>query len=302
MMSASHHPALSELQLLSVNSLNHTQLWRGRWQASATLPAVPVLIKQLQPNPPDWLYHQWLNAYQALTACQPLAITDKHSHDTTSQSYGSPSYGISQLITADLSQDAPYWVLGYYDGVTLSQRLLVTDFDWSQRLSVAIRVCQLVDRIHCLGYLHRDIKPSNILLTHSDKLILLDFGLAQALTELQSATQDSAIHRSTTAGTPAYMSPEQLTGQALTQQSDYYSLGVVLFELFSGTRPFSAHHLHDWALAHCQQLIPLLPNIAQLSAHQQTQLQHIIDSLLAKSTQYRAIALSDIVAELNDFI
>ncbi|MFY9222530.1 MAG: protein kinase [Blastocatellia bacterium] len=104
--------------------------------------------------------------------------------------------------------------------------------------------------IHTAGKLHRDIKPSNILVTEGGRVVILDFGLAM---ELVSKKQQEHI-----VGTPAYMSPEQCANTTLTEATDWYSVGVILYESLTGKRPFSGQALD--LLVHKQRFEPLPPN------------------------------------------
>lgn len=289
------YPKLTRLHpCLTTNAFNHVRRWQGTWQPTGKTGKIPALIEQLQPDAPSWRQQQWHIALRALRACQSLAASD-HTHD-----------GISQLLFADTYAVPPYLVLRYYEGITLadylksSQRTSTYVHDLSYRCLIALKLYQLLDNIHRLGYLHRDVKPSNLLITPSQHVVLLDFGLAQPSTN-HNALLDTPP-QTTTAGTPAYMSPEQLTGRPLNHQSDYYSLGVLLFELFSGTLPFYATNVPDWAIAHCQSPVPLLPQLPHISPFQQQQLQQLIDGLLAKLPDKRLACLAPVRQTLNGLI
>jgi serine/threonine protein kinase len=99
-------------------------------------------------------------------------------------------------------------------------------------LAIAYEICQGIEHAHQKGVVHRDIKPANILLSKKGQLKITDFGLAQAQ-DLTSITVTGAI-----VGTPAYMSPEQAAGKRIDTRSDLFSLGVVIYEMITGTKPF----------------------------------------------------------------
>ena len=106
---------------------------------------------------------------------------------------------------------------------------------------VAQAICAGLDAVHAQGIVHRDLKPSNIILEHgTGRVVLMDFGLARARRDGELAAS----------GTPAYMSPEQAQGKAPDPRSDLYSLGVILYELAAGRRPFEGN---VDALAHAHQ-------------------------------------------------
>jgi hypothetical protein len=107
-----------------------------------------------------------------------------------------------------------------------------------QRLRSSLRqLAEAVNAVHGAGKLHRDIKPSNVLVTRAGRIILLDFGLVTNLSPEPSASMHIA-------GTPAYMSPEQLAGGTLSVATDWYSVGVLLYQALTGGLPFSGNYLH----------------------------------------------------------
>ncbi|MDQ1613986.1 MAG: eukaryotic-like serine/threonine-protein kinase [Pyrinomonadaceae bacterium] len=105
-------------------------------------------------------------------------------------------------------------------------------------VEVARQLCGGLAAIHDKGVLHRDLKPANIMLDERGEVRITDFGIA-ALTESLGGAREAAV------GTPAYMSPEQLAGRELTVASDIYSLGLVLYEVFTGKRAFEAANVVD---------------------------------------------------------
>src|SRR5437868_4163817 len=135
------------------------------------------------------------------------------------------------------------------------QRRLAT----RQRLELFATVCQAVQHAHQKGIIHRDLKPSNVLVTLHDTVAVpkvIDFGIAkatgQALTERTLFT-----HFAQTLGTPLYMSPEQaqMNGLDVDTRSDVYALGVLLYELLTGTTPFAGEALKEAGLDELRRII-----------------------------------------------
>jgi serine/threonine-protein kinase len=103
-------------------------------------------------------------------------------------------------------------------------------------LGILAQVCEGLSAAHAQGVIHRDIKPGNILVGAGDVTKILDFGLASSQQHAGSKLTQSGI----LIGSPDYMAPEQITGDPADHRADLYSLGIVMYELFSGTRPFAA--------------------------------------------------------------
>ena len=126
----------------------------------------------------------------------------------------------------------------YVDGEDLASLLRrIGRLPGDKAIEIARRLCAGLAAAHEKGVLHRDLKPSNIMLDGRGQVLLTDFGLAGLAGEIAGAEVRS--------GTPAYMAPEQLAGKEVTLRSDIYSLGLVLYELFTGKRPFEAKTLEE---------------------------------------------------------
>jgi serine/threonine protein kinase/Tol biopolymer transport system component len=142
----------------------------------------------------------------------------------------------------------PYLVMPYLEGETLAARLARTNgpLPLEQALTIAIQIADALDKAHRAGITHRDLKPANILLTKSGAK-LLDFGLAKlrgpaapismsGMTRLATPTPNTA--HGTILGTVHYMAPEQVEGRDVDARADIWALGVVLYEMVTGARPF----------------------------------------------------------------
>lgn len=132
----------------------------------------------------------------------------------------------------------PYFVMEYIEGKRLYQYCDENRLNVSKRLDIFLQICDAVEAAHKIHVIHRDIKPSNILIRADGKVKLLDFGIAKVLnTELEAAESEPTATQMRVL-TPEYASPEQVCGEPVTPASDIYSLGVVLYELLTGHRPY----------------------------------------------------------------
>ncbi|MBX3731738.1 MAG: serine/threonine protein kinase [Verrucomicrobiae bacterium] len=155
---------------------------------------------------------------------------------------------IAKVLDAGATEAGrPYFVMELVRGVPITRFCTEQGLDVAARLRLAIEVCAAVQHAHQKGVIHRDLKPSNILVSlHGDRPVpkVIDFGIAKAIEQpLTDQTVFTLFHQ--LMGTPAYMSPEQLalSGLDVDTRSDIYSLGVLLYELLTGTPPFDTREL-----------------------------------------------------------
>jgi serine/threonine protein kinase len=147
---------------------------------------------------------------------------------------------------ADAPGEPPYIVMEYVEGETLSDRLRRGALPLTDALRIGREIALALATAHKHGVVHRDLKPANLRLTSDGHVKVLDFGLARIISAPPDA--DTRPLDSTgplaqpTAGTPGYMSPEQALGRSPRPATDIFSLGIVLFQMIAGRRPFAGGH------------------------------------------------------------
>ena len=132
----------------------------------------------------------------------------------------------------------PYIVMQYIEGETLFERLQRVHLTFEECVDIAAQIAAALDEAHSHGIIHRDIKTLNIMLTPRGQVKVLDFGLAKLEQASEMSTEMMMSTPGMVTGTAPYMSPEQLRGVPIDGRSDIFSLGVVLYEMATGKRPF----------------------------------------------------------------
>lgn len=169
---------------------------------------------------------------------------------------------ITRLIDGGTTDDGrPYFVMEYIDGLPLYRYCDREKLDLNQRLQLFSRICEAVEYAHQRRVIHRDLKPSNIFITNDGSPRLLDFGIAKLLDPELAIDTLQPTATALRMMTVDYASPEQIRGDKVTFATDVYSLGVILFELLTGFRPypFSSRSPHEVARTICD-VDPLLPS------------------------------------------
>ncbi|HYH98192.1 trifunctional serine/threonine-protein kinase/ATP-binding protein/sensor histidine kinase [Hyalangium sp.] len=201
--------------------------------------------------------------------------------------------GVTHVQACEQLHDRPVLLLEDVEGQPLSEST-GEPFEVGRALELAISVASTLAELHRRGIIHKDLKPSNIILTPAGETRLIDFGSAS----LQLVEHVDALHAHLIEGTLAYMSPEQ-TGRmnrAVDYRTDLYSLGITLYELLTGGRPFHGRDALEWFHAHMAQAplppvqrVPSLPPV--LSA--------IVLKLLAKVAEERYQSADGLRADLE---
>lgn len=189
---------------------------------------------------------------------------------------------VQQQIWMDKISDI--LVLPY--GITLHQQLEKTPcILLSHKIAWFRKICNLVSKLHQLKYIHGDLKLQHFVWQQGGEDIkLIDFAQIQKIDQAEGVQKNG--------GTPAYMAPELFLGHAKTIQTDLYALGIVFYQLLMNSKPFKADRYQDWAIQHCQQEIPLLPDDLKLY-------QSVLDRMLAKKVEHRFLDVQQIEVAFN---
>ncbi|MCB0226783.1 MAG: protein kinase, partial [Anaerolineae bacterium] len=188
---------------------------------------------------------------------------------------------ILQVIDFDIESGIYYLVMEYIQGQTLADYLAKQKtLSVEEALVIAAQLVDALDYAHRKGVIHRDIKPANIMLRHnkSNQVVLTDFGLVRL------ADENNLTVKGTLIGTPAYMAPEAFRGEPLNEQSDIYSLGVVLYQMITGSKPYSGDT--PYAII-SQQMNDPLPPPRQFKPDLPGEVEQLILKALAKNPKDR---------------
>jgi serine/threonine protein kinase/Tol biopolymer transport system component len=230
---------------------------------------------------------------------RPVAI--KIAAAGYSQRFESEAQAISTLnhphICTLFDVGPNYFVMELLEGQTLKERIASGSFSNEELCSIAIPVSQALDAAHSRGVVHRDIKPGNIFLTSQGTLKILDFGLAKTvgLPDADPSDKEARTKPGSAVGTVSYMSPEQARGKEVDARTDLFSFGVVLYEMATGSRPFTGEGWTDI----CDALLNKDPRgAAELNPELPPDLGRIIERALEKDRSLRYQTAADLHADL----
>ena len=209
---------------------------------------------------------------------------------------------IVDVLDAGFSEEGPYVVMECLEGASVSAALAKHGrFDVATAMAVIVPVLDALDAAHRHGIVHRDLKPENIFVARTPsgaQVKILDFGIAKVL-DVTEGEQRPHTHTGIIFGTPDYLSPEQASGEgAVDGRSDVFAVGIVLFELLTGRRPFEAKS----AVATAYKIVhEPAPRLADYGLRLDPRLQAVLDIALAKSPADRftvTSAFADMLAPL----
>ncbi len=189
---------------------------------------------------------------------------------------------------------ANYLVMEYIEGMSLAE-IIEKEAPLHPQLAAAIahEVCQALQCAHREGIIHRDIKPKNILISKEGAVKLSDFGVARDLDAPDLTTTGMII------GTPFYMSPEQASGGKTTFQSDLYSLGIVMYEMVTGKKPFTGENSQGIITKICR---GKFKSPLWLDPHHSWRLSRIIKKAMKRNARRRYKSTEGMLKEINSFL
>lgn len=231
-----------------------------------------------------------LHRHVALKVIKPVLTTDEEF----AQRFLREGRIIAQLSDAHIvtvydiaSHDNTYYLsMEYLPGGTLQQRIR-DGLPLKEALSIARAIASALYYAHRRNIIHRDIKPQNILFRENGSPVLTDFGIAKTLGSSTIMTRTGL-----SIGTPRYMSPEQIRGQAVDARADLYSLGVLFYEMLTGNVPYTAEDSFALAMMHVTAPIPELPPAL-------VRFQPLLSKLLEKNPDQRFQNGQEIIAALD---
>jgi hypothetical protein len=198
------------------------------------------------------------------------------------------------VIDAGEDEGRPYIVLEYVEGETLKERIRRSgELDVSEAVAYAIEIARALGCAHARHIVHRDVKPQNVLIDEEGSAKVTDFGIARSLDD-DGLTADGRV-----LGTTDYVSPEQALGHDVTGQSDLYSLGIVLYEMLTGSVPFRGENQVAVAMKHVREE---LPDVQALRPEVSASLAAVIDRATAKDLLQRYRSDEELIADLEDVL
>jgi Tol biopolymer transport system component/predicted Ser/Thr protein kinase len=187
-------------------------------------------------------------------------------------------------------EEHPFIVMEYVDGVNLSEKIAAESISINQVVDYAIQIGEALQAAHNKDIIHRDVKSDNIMITSTNQIKVMDFGLAKLKGSVKLTKSSSTI------GTLAYMSPEQIEGEPIDARSDIFSFGVVLYEMLTGQLPFSGE-LEPALIYAILNRKPML--VQEIRSDVPSKLTHVLDRALEKEVEDRYQNMKDVLIDLK---
>jgi serine/threonine protein kinase len=189
----------------------------------------------------------------------------------------------------------PYFVMRYMSGGSLSERIKAKTYSIEETVRIIEQIAPGLDEAHSKGIIHRDLKPANILFSAKNIPLISDFGIAKFTQgDVSGNMTGSAI-----IGTPAYMAPEQASGDAIDGRADIYALGVILYEMVTGKQPYQADTPLGLAIKHITEPVP---RILEANPSLPVWMEKVISTAMAKSPEDRFSTAVELVETIKAFL
>jgi DNA-binding response OmpR family regulator len=283
--------------------------------ASEALPAPGVVALLTTPPNEDFIpgYTLRLKVGESEKAVVYLATSSSRGHNVAlkvSKSLRDEAAGrqfLEREYTAVLAIKSPLVVEIYDYGVHAGFEYLAMEYlprgDLKARILRGVserealeylrHIAEALQVVHQAGLVHRDLKPPNVMLRENDAVALIDFGLARQIDG--STTSMQTGQTGVLRGSPYYMSPEQALGDVLDARSDFYSLGIILYEMLTGQKPYTGATALDVLQQHVSAPLPQLPQTLE-------RYQPLLKRLLAKQRNDRLTSATEIIAAANELL
>ncbi|MEG1863648.1 MAG: protein kinase, partial [Oscillospiraceae bacterium] len=200
---------------------------------------------------------------------------------------------IIKVLDVNITEKEKYIVVEYIDGITLKEyienRKVLT---WQETIQFTGTILSAIGHAHENGIIHRDLKPQNVMLLRDGTLKIMDFGIARLSTANQKTVTDKAI------GSVHYISPEQVRGKNTDSRSDIYSIGIMMYEMLTGTLPFKSETAVSVAM---QQLSDIAVRPTQIVPSIPQGLEQIVIKAISKDADKRYQTASEMLRDLNEF-
>lgn len=244
-----------------------TDLYVGESERAGTLVALKVARDRQDEGDPGDIFVRFLQEYDLV------------------QRIAGP--GVARLHDLGISDEHAWLVMEYFPLGDLRRRMRAARLTPREALLYASAVARALERVHAAGVLHRDLKPGNVMLRADGTIALIDFGLSKDTALSADVTDGCTIF-----GTPHYMSPEQGHAEPIDARSDLYSVGVMLYEMLTGEKPFRADNPMAIVYKHRKEPIPRLPEPLAT-------LQPLAERLLAKAAADRFASAAEAAQALT---